>query len=84
MSNKGTILLVISYLTLHSSVALPADSPYKEGQLLVRFAPKPDAVQLTEDERNAILAAIAGGGGEQDTDQLAQRCRSDEQLDSQF
>ncbi|HEW78398.1 MAG TPA: hypothetical protein ENH34_00295 [Phycisphaerales bacterium] len=61
MSKKTTLLLSILYLIVYSSVTIASDLRYKSGELLVRFAPKPDGKQRTRIERNEILASIVGG-----------------------
>lgn len=61
MSKKTSLLLTIVSLTIYSSFVFASDLPYKSGELIVRFAPKPDGKQLTIAERSAILDAIDGG-----------------------
>jgi hypothetical protein len=45
---------------------VPANSPYKEGQLLVRFAKKIDGTQHSATEKNQVLSALGGGTIERD------------------
>ena len=61
MSKKTTLLLSILCLIVCSSGAIASDLPYKPGELIVRFAPKPDGKQRTLTERNELLASIDGG-----------------------
>ena len=61
MSNKTIPLLSILCLIVCSSITIASDLGYKPGELLVRFAPKPNGKQRTITERNEILASIEGG-----------------------
>jgi len=61
MSKKTTSLLFISYFTIFSSLGIASDLVYKPGELLVRFAPKPDGKQRTLSEKNDFLDSIYGG-----------------------
>ena len=61
MSNKTIPLLSILCLIVCSSITIASDLGYKPGELLVRFAPKPNGQQRTITERNEILASIVGG-----------------------
>ncbi|HEW79120.1 MAG TPA: hypothetical protein ENH34_04030 [Phycisphaerales bacterium] len=61
MSKKATLLLSILCLIIYSSGAIASDLPYKPGELIVRFASKPDGKQRTLTERNELLASIDGG-----------------------
>jgi len=61
MSNKIILLLTIVFSIVYSSVGIASDLAYKPGELIVRFAPKPDSKQWTKTEQNAILASINSG-----------------------
>jgi len=61
MSKKTTLLLFVSYFTVFASVANASDLGYKTGELLVRFAPKPDGKQRTLAEQNDILFSVDCG-----------------------
>ncbi len=63
MSKKGCGYLYISVIcfVFISNYAGASDLPYKEGELLVRFAPKTTGVQRTIHECNQILAAFSAG-----------------------
>jgi subtilisin family serine protease len=60
MSRKSTFLFFVIHLTVFSP-GWAAELPYRPGELLVRFAPKPDSSQRTIAECNAVLASIGGG-----------------------
>jgi len=57
--NRIWLCVVSSAVILISAKA--AELPYKEGELLVRFAPKTDGIQRTTDERNQILSSFNSG-----------------------
>jgi len=61
MSKKSTFLLFVLFFTVFSSLGIASDLVYKPGELLVRFAPKPDGKQRTLAEKNNILVSIYGG-----------------------
>ncbi len=52
---------LIRYGGLISNCIAASDLAYKEGELIVRFAPKPNGSQRTADERNQILTAFNAG-----------------------
>jgi len=58
---KKVIYTSIIFLAAVSASANAADLPYKEGELLIRFAPKADGIQRTADERNQILSSFNAG-----------------------
>jgi len=60
MSRKSTVLFFVIYLTVFSP-GWADELPYRPGELLVRFTPKPDARQRTISECNTVLASIGGG-----------------------
>lgn len=45
----------------YDSQSNPSVVQYKEGELIVRFAPKDEGVQTTIEERDTILAGLGGG-----------------------
>jgi subtilisin family serine protease len=49
------------YFAFISNCVAASDLPYKEGELVVRFAPKTNGKQRTTDERNQILSSFNGG-----------------------
>jgi len=51
----------VESLTAYSSVGFTSELDYKQGELIVRFAPRPDGKQRTIAERSAILDVIDGG-----------------------
>lgn len=57
--------IVVIGLSLVSNCFASSDSnlPYKEGELLIRFAPKSKGVQKTLNERNLILSSFNAGWG---------------------
>ena len=77
MSNRTIILYAVVFVMMFGlalTVASYAGAPrgckgafvtpglkYEPGELLVRFAPKPDGTQRTLAERNAVLSAVNGG-----------------------
>jgi len=60
MCKKTIYLSIIFFAAILTSVKA-ADLPYKEGELLIRFAPKADGIQRTTDERNQILSSFNAG-----------------------
>ena len=60
MFKKTVYLSIIFFAAILTSVKA-ADLPYKEGELLIRFAPKADGIQRTTDERNQILSSFNAG-----------------------
>lgn len=74
MSNKNIISLFVAYISIfcfplicmtYAGTSLgsqpssaPFDLGYVPGELLVRFAPRADGVQLTTTERNQILSTL--------------------------
>ncbi|MDH4241530.1 MAG: S8 family serine peptidase, partial [Phycisphaerae bacterium] len=60
MFKKTVYLSIIFFAAILTSVKA-ADLPYKEGELLIRFAPRIDGIQRTTDERNQILASFNAG-----------------------
>ncbi|NIP24613.1 MAG: hypothetical protein GWN67_09840 [Phycisphaerae bacterium] len=81
MSKKTILFFIVVNVTIFSLAVIymayagaqtgslgasgPLDLGYEPGELLVRFAPKPDGTQRTPSECNAILTAIEGGVIEQ-------------------
>jgi parallel beta-helix repeat protein len=62
MSNISfRIYAVITCSLFFSNCAIASDLPYKEGELLVRFAKKPDGKIPTISDRNNILASVNAG-----------------------
>ena len=61
--SKKNIYFYISVIcfVLLSNRAGASDLPYKEGELLVRFAPKTKGIQRSIDERNKILSSFNAG-----------------------
>lgn len=55
------ISIAVLYSVFICSYAQASDLPYKEGELLVRFAPKAGGIQRTSAERNQILASFDAG-----------------------
>jgi len=55
----SVITLIILFVVTASSFA--AGPEYKEGELLVRFAPKENKHQRTKTEKETILSSINGG-----------------------
>jgi len=45
---------------------IPADAPYVPGELLVRFAPKPDGKQRSITEKNQFMISLGGSTIERD------------------
>jgi len=60
MFKKSIYLSIILFAAILTPVKA-ADLPYKEGELLIRFAPKTNGVQRTTDERNQILSSFNAG-----------------------
>jgi hypothetical protein len=60
MFKKIVYLSIIFFAVILTSVKA-AELPYKEGELLIRFAPKADGIQRTSAERNQILASFDAG-----------------------
>ena len=54
-------LHAIIYFVLISNCIAASNLSYKEGELLVRFAPKANGTQKTSDERNQILSSFDAG-----------------------
>ncbi len=63
MRAKSAFCIIIIYFMLISNCIAASDSnlPYKEGELLVRFAPKSNGLQCSAVERNQILASFNAG-----------------------
>ncbi len=63
MRAKSAFCIIIIYFMLISNCIAASDSnlPYKEGELLVRFAPKINALQYSTNERNQILSSFNAG-----------------------
>ena len=60
MFRKTVYLSIIFFMAILTSVKA-SDLPYKEGELLIRFATKADGIQRTSAERNQILASFDAG-----------------------
>ncbi len=60
MFKKAIYPSIIFFAAILAS-AKAADLPYKEGELLIRFAPKTSGIQRTTDERNQILSSFNAG-----------------------
>ena len=60
MFKKTVYLSIIFFAAILTSVEA-ADLPYKEGEILVRFAPKANGAQRTITERNQILSYFNTG-----------------------
>lgn len=60
MFKKVIYASIISLAAVSASVKA-ADLPYKEGELLIRFAPKTNGIQQTTNERNQILSSLDAG-----------------------
>jgi hypothetical protein len=54
-------IIIIGLLAISNCFADSNDLPYKEGELLVKFAPKANGKQKTANERNQILSSINAG-----------------------
>jgi len=62
MSNKNIYLYTtIVYFIFISNCFASSELPYKEGELLVRFAPKINGAQHSTAERNQILSSLNSG-----------------------
>ena len=62
MSKKNVYFYIsVICIILLSNYAGASDLPYKEGELLVRFAPKANGKQKTINEHNQILSSFKAG-----------------------
>ena len=61
MSKKSHAAISILFVFIFISVSVAAGPEYKEGELLVRFAPKENKHQRTKTEKETILSSINGG-----------------------
>ena len=53
-------ITMICFVSVSTGIADP-NLPYKEDELIVRFAPKTNGIQKTSDERSQVLAALNAG-----------------------
>ncbi|MBN2019276.1 MAG: hypothetical protein JW749_03525 [Sedimentisphaerales bacterium] len=61
MAHKVLPILAVLCLTIYSPSAFAINYGYKEGELIVRFAQRPDGIQRTTSEKNTIIASLGGG-----------------------
>jgi len=63
MSIKNFYFCTVTICLLLTSICLadPNDLPYKQGELLIRFAPELGGVQRTTAERNQVLSSLNAG-----------------------
>jgi len=55
-------IVIIGLLLVSNSIAASdSNLPYKEGELLIRFAPKVAGLQRTKQEHNQILSSLNAG-----------------------
>jgi len=59
-------ITIVCFVFVHhgrliSTCIADSNSPYKEGEIIVRFAPKANGIQRTTSERNQVLAALNAG-----------------------
>ena len=61
MFTKTFYITILVCFVFVSNCFASSDLPYKEGELLIRFAPKVAGLQRTKQEHNQILSSLNAG-----------------------